>query len=334
VRADEREQPLLTLDTVAPRLREPRRDDDERPDAVRERLLGDLDHARSRHADHGHVDRIGDLAHRAVAADARDRRAVTVHGVGGTLEITLENVPEELTADRSAPLRRADHSDAAGLEERTQGRRDGDMVALGKALLEPLGTSDRERDLDLPARELAGQLEAERLEDAEHPPVVGQHECDEPLDAVVGRPLGELLDETRAHAAPLERVGHRERRLGGRGIAQPRVVRKRHHPLRPVLGERAEQGAALRPVRVEHLLDDLGPERREPVEPHVEALLREGSEEVEDRVGVRARRWPKAQGASVAEDHVDDVGHRRILPLVRRRRHDTQRRGSNGPSHG
>ena len=80
--------------------------------------------------------------------------------------------------------------------------------------------------------------------------------------------------------------------------------------------------------------DDLGPERREPVEPHVEALLREGSEEVENRVGVRARRWPKAQGASVAEDHVDDVGHRRILPLVRRRRHDTQRRGSNGPSHG
>ena len=163
------------------------------------------------------------------------------------------------------------------------------MVALGEALLEPLGTPDRERDLDLPTRELAGQLEAERLEDAEHPPVVGQHESDEPLDAVMGRPLGELLDEARAHAAALERIRHRERRLGRGGIAEPRVVRKRDDPLRPVLDERTEQRAALDPVRLEHLLDDLGPERRKPVEAHVEALLGEGSEEVEDRVGVLAR---------------------------------------------
>ena len=45
VRADEREQPLLAVDPLAPRLGEARRDDDERPHAARERLLGRLDHA-------------------------------------------------------------------------------------------------------------------------------------------------------------------------------------------------------------------------------------------------------------------------------------------------
>ena len=73
VRTDEREQPLLAVDAVASRLREPGRDDDERVDPVRERLLGGFDHARSGHADDRHVHRVGDLVHRAVAPDARDR---------------------------------------------------------------------------------------------------------------------------------------------------------------------------------------------------------------------------------------------------------------------
>ena len=98
------------------------------------------------------------------------------------------------------------------------------------------------------------------------------------------------------------------------GVAQARVVRERDDPLGAVVDERAEQRAPLGPVRVEHLLDDLGPERGEPVEAHVEALLGEGAEEVEDRVGVVARRRAQPERAPVAEDHVDDVGHAGILP--------------------
>ena len=49
------------------------------------------------------------------------------------------------------------------------------------------------------------------------------------------------------------------------------------------------------------------------MEAHVEALLGEPAEEVEDRVGIVARRGPQPQRAAVAEDHVDDVRHQGIL---------------------
>ena len=81
--------------------------------AARERLLGGLDHARRGHADDGEVDGVGDLVDRAVAANAGDRLAVAVDGVGGALEVALDDVPEELAADRPASPRRADHGDAA-----------------------------------------------------------------------------------------------------------------------------------------------------------------------------------------------------------------------------
>ena len=43
--ADEREQALLPLDAFAARLGEARRDDDERADAGRKRLLGRVEHS-------------------------------------------------------------------------------------------------------------------------------------------------------------------------------------------------------------------------------------------------------------------------------------------------
>ena len=42
-----------------------------------------------------------------------------------------------------------------------------------------------------------------------------------------GRRLGELLEQPRPHALALQRVGDGERDLGGRGVAQPDVVRER-----------------------------------------------------------------------------------------------------------
>ena len=101
VRADEREQPLLALGALAPDLGEARRDDDERADALAERLLGGFEHGRGRQRDHGEVDGVGDLLDRAVGAHARDRLAVAVDRVRRAGEVALEDVAEELAADRA-----------------------------------------------------------------------------------------------------------------------------------------------------------------------------------------------------------------------------------------
>ena len=80
VLADEREEPLLPLGSLAARLGEAGRDDDERAHAGRERLLGRLEHLLARHADDGQVDVLRDRRHGGVAVDACDRVAVAVDG--------------------------------------------------------------------------------------------------------------------------------------------------------------------------------------------------------------------------------------------------------------
>ena len=118
VGADEREQLLLALGALAPDLGEAGGDDDERAYALAERLLGGLEHGRRRQRDDGEVDRVRDLLDRGVRTNAGDRLAVPVHRVRGTREVALEDVAEELAADRAAPARRADDGDARRLEER------------------------------------------------------------------------------------------------------------------------------------------------------------------------------------------------------------------------
>ena len=111
-----------------------------------------------------------------------------------------------------------------------------------------------------PPVELPAQLEADGLEHCEHAPVVRHDLRDEPLDAVAGRAIGQLLDEAGPDAAPLVVVGHGEGRLGDARVAEADVVADRDHALRPVLRDRAEQGPALGPVRLEERVDDLGAE--------------------------------------------------------------------------
>ena len=88
-------------------------------------------------------------------------------------------------------------------------------------------------------------------------------------------------------------------------------MRDRDDALALLVGERAEERAALRPVGIEQRLDELRPESREAVEAAVEALARERAVEVEQSVCVRRRRRPQTQRSSVAEDDVD----RFALPL-------------------
>jgi hypothetical protein len=181
------------------------------------------------------------------------------------------------------------------------------VVPLVHARLVALRRRDREDDLDLASGQLARQLEAERFEDAEHPTVLREHLGHDSLDPLTAGALGELLDEPRADAATLVLVCDRERSLGQRRVAEPDVVRDRDDTLTTVLGERADQGSALGPVRVDDLLHEVGPERREPMEAQVEAPLRERTEELENLVGVRAGRRAEAQRLAVAEDDVYDI---------------------------
>ena len=203
VRPDELEEPLLALDALGAGLGEPGGDHDERPDARAERLVGGIQHGvrRARRSRRGRPGR--DLRDRPVSAHPRDGLALAVDGVGGSEEVRLDDVPEELAADRAATARCADDRDLSRLEERPERCGDGDVVALRDTFLEQLRAGDREDHLDLSALELARQLEAEGLEDAEHLAVVRDDLGDEPLDPMVGGAQRQLLDEARPDPALL-----------------------------------------------------------------------------------------------------------------------------------
>ena len=262
--------------------------------------------ARGGQRDDGQVDRVGDLLDRAVRAHAGDRLAVPVHRVRGAGEVAREDVPEQLAADRAAPPRGADHGDARGSKNGRSDAVDGGVVALLDALAVALRRRDRELHLDLAALELARQLEAGGLEDAEHAPVVRQHLGDEALDPDLRRALGELLEQPRADAAALVLVGDRERRLGEARVAQPHVVRDRDDALAAVLGERPEQRAALVPVRLEQRLDEPRPRAAGSRGSAGRGCARRGRAKKSSRASASSGRGrAQPQRAAVAEDDVD-----------------------------
>ncbi len=123
------------------------------------------------------------------------------------------------------------------------------MVALLHPLAEVRRRRDREAHLDLAALELASDLEAGVPEDREHRGVLGEHDCEEPLDARLGRERRELLEESRGRPAALQLVGNREGDLCGGAVSQTSVFRERHDPLAAVLvGDGAEERASVGPV--------------------------------------------------------------------------------------
>ena len=182
------------------------------------------------------------------------------------------------------------------------------MVALLHALAVGLRRRDRKLDLELAALELPRQLEARRLEDAEHAAVLGQHLGEEALDAHLGGALGELLEQARADPVALVRVGHGERRLGEGGVAQARIAPEGDDALPAVLCERPDECAPLVPVGLEQRLDELRAEHREAVEAQVEAALGQALEEPEHGRGVLPARRAETERAPVPEDDVDVVG--------------------------
>ena len=283
VRADEpaaarphqREQLLLSGQAVGADLREPGGDDDERAHARLQRLLRRNEDPLGGHCEHGEVDRLRDLLDRAVRAHAGDGLSAAVDRVRDPGEVPGENVPEQLASDRPAPPRRADDRHAARLEERPQRRRDRRVISLGDAFPIPLGRDDRELHLDLAALQLARELEARGLEDAEHVAVVREDARHEALDAHLRGPSRELLEQPGADAATLMLVGNGERSLRGRRVAESHVVRDGHDEFAVAVGERSHQRASLLPVRLENRLDDAFVHLPRAVKPEIEASLGE-----------------------------------------------------------
>ncbi len=107
VGSHEREQLLLTLDSLGPDLCEAGGDDDQGAHALAQGVLGCLEHGARGHADHREVDVVGNLGDRPVPPHARHGGAVPVHGVRGAREVGLEDVAEELATDRAPRLRDA-----------------------------------------------------------------------------------------------------------------------------------------------------------------------------------------------------------------------------------
>src|SRR5918995_3469333 len=313
VRAHEREQPILTLNTFRADLCEPRGDDAERSHALRKRVLCRADDMLARHADHRQVDRVHDLRHGGIPAHTRDRLALPVDRVDRAREVRSQDVSEELATDRPTSRRGADDGHGRGLEERAKRRDNCLVVAALDALAIALGGRDRERQLDLTPGDVSSDGETDGLEDPEHLPIVREHLRHEALDAERACAGRELLEQPRADAAALVVVGHGERHLRGLRVTKPREVRDGHD----AVVDAADECTRLARIRAGERLDQAWAELRVPVKPSVEALLREIAEEVEQGGRVVRTGRTQAQGPSVPKNDVERLcrehGHEHIF---------------------
>ena len=120
VRADECKQPLLSIPAFGADLGEAGGHDTDGADTGSQSVFSRIENGVRRHADQRELDRDLESAKRASTRHACDRVPRAVDRVRRTLEATSEDVPEELTADRSAASRGAVDGDARGVEEMGQ----------------------------------------------------------------------------------------------------------------------------------------------------------------------------------------------------------------------
>jgi hypothetical protein len=270
---------------------------------------GRVEHERARQADHNKVHHIGHVGDRRIRTYAADRLAVAVDRVRRADEVGSEQVPEELTADRATPPRRADHGDRARLEERAERGGHREVVALVDPRPVLLGRLDREADLELAAVQLPRHLEPGALEDAQHGRVVQLNVRDEALDPLACGESRETLEQPGADAAALQIVRDREGGLGGGGIAQAVVLADRNDPPLPVaVRQRADEDAAVAPVGLEEVHDELLVNRADSMEALVKAPFGQSSEERGEGACILPSGRPQPEGRAVAEDDVDRGG--------------------------
>ena len=122
MRADHREQRSLALLPLGADLGESGRDHADGLHALVQDSLHCLEDSDCRQADHDQINAIRDLRDGGISADTSYRLAVAIDRIGRPRVFALDDVSEELAADRSSPRRRTYDRDCSSLEERAQRR--------------------------------------------------------------------------------------------------------------------------------------------------------------------------------------------------------------------
>ena len=201
------EELVLQRGAVRAGFGEPGGDHDESAHTLLAALASHRDDMRRRHRDERHVDVTGDVEHARERRDALDDGRLRVDGVHHARERRVQQVVEEPSADRRSVARRPDHRDGRGLEDRTDGVRRRDPLPI-LVRGERLG-GERRRELDVhgPRRRAQMNGEAAAPEDVDHPVVLREHVCMERRDAGIVGGVGQMRDQDRAEATPLQGVG-------------------------------------------------------------------------------------------------------------------------------
>ena len=190
------------------------------------------------------------------------------------------------------------------------------MVALvDRASSSAAVGGDRERDLDdAAARARASTSKPACSKTREHRPVVGHA----PRRRSARSPCAAASAASRSSrrvpiAAALELVGDGERGLGRVRVAQPHVARERDDPLAAVVAERADERAALGPVRLEERLDKRGPSCRRRGSAGSGCARRGRAKNAAARRRPPVVGGPEPQRRAVAEDDVLAVGGSAVM---------------------
>ena len=231
VAAGKSEQLALSLPPLLPGLREAGRDHDQAVDALGRAVEDHVGHRVRRHRDDRDVDLVGDRRDGRVGRHARDRVRGRVDHVDAARVVAEHQVADQRLPDRVLTPGRADHGDAAGVEERRDRRRLGPVLAVLHHADGGVGGVDREHQVQHALVVPALDPVAGVAEDLDHLDVLGQHLGHEPVDAVLAAGLGEVLEQELGDAATLVLVLDQERHLG---LARRHdvVAPDRDHPAR------------------------------------------------------------------------------------------------------
>jgi hypothetical protein len=144
---------------------------------------------------------------------------------------SIEQVVEELAADRRGIAGGADHGDRPRSQERPHRIDGGLRLPVLEVRDRRVGEQDRELDLDRSRGGPDRHGETAGPEDVDHLVVLGQHLRYEGRDAVPSGLLRHLTEEDRSHPLALELIGRREAHLGAAPLDPDVLGAPDHEPV-------------------------------------------------------------------------------------------------------
>ena len=189
---------------------------------------GGVEHGGGGHDDHRQLDRGADRLDRRVGAAAGDAWAGGVDEVDATAEAAVEQVGDHRRADGAGAIAGADHGDRRWGAGRGRPRRPRPGRRGRRSARSASGPSHVAIETcSSPSAVLDDGPQPALAEDLDHPPVLGQHDGREPLDADRRGGLGEVREHRGGDALAAQRVVDGE---GDLGIARPVRAMKQPWP--------------------------------------------------------------------------------------------------------